>query len=267
MRRADRLFQLVQLLRRSRLVTAQRLASELEVSERTVYRDIRDLTLNGVPIRGEAGVGYALAHGFDLPPLMFTEEELEALVLGTRVVQSHADPELARAADSALAKIEMVLPERLRGAAGAKGLLAPNFHRGANAPHLGALREALRSRRRVRFDYEDKGGARTKRVARPLGLAFWGKVWSMAAWCETRADFRSFRIDRMSQVTLGAQFPEARGKDLAAFIAGAVRAALHVRAAAVVLARVVRPVRDRIRATADAARQAHRHQRRQCEST
>src|ERR687892_129207 len=115
MRRADRLFRLVQLLRRSRLVTAQRLARELEVSERTVYRDIRDLSLSGVPIRGEAGVGYAPAHGVDLPPLMFSEDELEALVLGARVVQGYADPELARAADSVLAKVEMVLPERLRG--------------------------------------------------------------------------------------------------------------------------------------------------------
>src|ERR1700704_2188794 len=105
MRRADRLFQLVQLLRQSRLVTARRIAGELEISERTVYRDIRDLTLSGVPIRGEAGVGYALAHGFDLPPLMFTEEELEALVFGARVVQGWADPALAKAAASVIAKV------------------------------------------------------------------------------------------------------------------------------------------------------------------
>src|SRR5437764_685911 len=177
MRRADRLFQLVQKLRQSRLVTAKRLAQALEVSERTVYRDIRDLTLSGVPIRGEAGVGYALAHGFDLPPLMFTEEELEALVLGARVVQSHADPALGKAADSALAKIEMVLPEKLRGIRGAKGLLAPNFHVAPALSHLGTLREALRSQRRVDFAYEDKAGKRSRRIARPLGLAFWGKVW------------------------------------------------------------------------------------------
>src|ERR1700755_2663654 len=104
MRRADRLFPLVQVLRQSRVVTAQALAERLQVSERTVYRDVRDLTLSGVPIRGEAGVGYALAHGFDLPPLMFTVEEIEALVFGARVVQGYADPALARAADSVLAK-------------------------------------------------------------------------------------------------------------------------------------------------------------------
>lgn len=223
MRRADRLFQLVQLLRQSRLMTAQRIAEALEVSERTVYRDIRDLTLSGVPIRGEAGVGYALAHGFDLPPLMFSEEELEALVLGARVVQSHADPALARAADSALAKIEMVLPEKLRGAAGAKGLLAPTSHPGASAIHLGTLREALRSQRTVRFGYQDKGGASTERVARPLGLAFWGRVWSMAAWCEMRQAFRSFRLDRMVEVTLGTAFEAEKDKDLDAFIAHATR--------------------------------------------
>src|SRR3954469_15065202 len=156
MRRADRLFKLVQLLRRSRLVTAQRIASELEVSERTIYRDVRDLALSGVPIRGEAGVGYALAHGFDLPPLMFTEEEIEALVLGARVVQSYADPELARAADSALGKVEMVLPEKLRSGMRATGLLAPRLGPVPNVSHLGTLRAAIRDSAKVGFHYVDE---------------------------------------------------------------------------------------------------------------
>lgn len=218
MRRADRLFQLVQLLRRSRLVTAQRIASELGVSERTVYRDVRDLTLSGVPIRGEAGVGYALAHGFDLPPLNFNEEEIEALILGARVVQSHADPALAKAADSSLAKIEMVLPEGMRARVGSKALLAPSLHPGRAAPSLGTLREALRSKRVVSFDYVDKQGKGTSRRARPLALAFWGKVWSMASWCEQRQDFRSFRIDRMTNISLGEEFQPEPGRDLDAFI-------------------------------------------------
>jgi predicted DNA-binding transcriptional regulator YafY len=219
MRRADRLFQLVQLLRKSRLVTAQRLATELEVSERTVYRDVRDLTLSGVPIRGEAGVGYALAHGFDLPPLMFSEEELEALVLGARVVQGYADPDLARAADSVLAKVEMVLPDRMRGRIGNSTLLAPTFHPGKHAPNLGALRGAIRDKRKVRFKYVDLSGKESRRTARPLALAFWGKIWSMASWCEMRKDFRSFRLDRMQSVEpLEERFEDEGGKMLDDFI-------------------------------------------------
>jgi predicted DNA-binding transcriptional regulator YafY len=218
MRRADRLFRLVQLLRSSRLVTAGRLAEELEVSERTVYRDVRDLTLSGVPIRGEAGVGYSLGRGFDLPPLMFTEEELEALVLGARVVQGYADRGLARAADSALAKIELVLPDALRGRARNSALMVPTFQRGDRIPQLGVLREALRSKARVQFRYVDGEGKSSKRTVRPLALAFWGKTWSMASWCEWRQDFRSFRVDRMFDVDLGKVFTEEADKNLDAFI-------------------------------------------------
>lgn len=218
MRRADRLFRLVQLLRRSRLVTAQRLARELEVSERTVYRDVRDLSLSGVPIRGEAGVGYALAKGFDLPPLMFDVDEIEALVLGARVVQSWADPALARAADSVLAKVERVLPDRLRARVASRELLAPSLHPGRAAASLGTVREAIRSRRRLRFHYVDRGEGATSRTVRPLGVAFWGKVFSMAAWCELRGDFRSFRLDRMRDVEIEAPFADEPGKTLDDFI-------------------------------------------------
>jgi len=218
MRRADRLFSLVQLLRRSRLVTANRLAQELEVSERTVYRDIRDLTLSGVPIRGEAGVGYALGRGFDLPPLMFTEEELEALLLGVRVVQGYADLALARAADSAMAKVELVLPDPLRARLSSTALMVPTFRRGDRIPQLGILREALREKKLVRFRYTDVEGKQSQRSVRPLALAFWGKTWSMASWCEWRQDFRSFRVDRMIDIELGKLFSEDPNKNLDAFI-------------------------------------------------
>ena len=218
MRRADRLFRLVQLLRKSRLVTAQRLAEELEVSERTVYRDVRDLSLSGVPIRGEAGVGYALAHGFDLPPMTFNEEEIEALVLGARVVQGYADPALARAADSALAKIEMVLPEGTRARVSSTRLLAPRMKPGATAGPLGTVREALRSRRRLQLDYRDEKGSLTKRAVRPLAVAFWGKIWTLAAWCELRDGFRSFRLDRIGASELGLVFEDEPGKSLDDFI-------------------------------------------------
>lgn len=218
MRRADRLFRLVQLLRKSRLVTAQRLAEQLEVSERTVYRDVRDLSLSGVPVRGEAGVGYALAHGFDLPPMTFNEEEIEALVLGARVVQGYADPALARAADAALAKIEMVLPEGTRARVASTRLLAPRFKPGATAGPLGVVREALRSRRRLKLDYRDEKGDVTKRAVRPLAVAFWGKTWTLAAWCELRDGFRSFRLDRIAKADLAAAFQDEPGKSLDDFI-------------------------------------------------
>ena len=219
MRRADRLFRLVQLLRRSRLVTAQRIARELEVSERTVYRDVRDLSLSGVPVRGEAGVGYALAHGFDLPPMTFNEEEIEALVLGARVVQGYADPALARAADAALAKIEMVLPEGTRARVSSTRLLAPRIKPGTTAGPLGVVREALRSRRKLALHYRDEKGDVTKRQVRPLAVAFWGKIWTLASWCELRDGFRSFRLDRIAKADLSLKFEDEPGKSLDDFIA------------------------------------------------
>ena len=218
MRRADRLFRLVQLLRKSRVVTAEALARELEVSERTVYRDVRDLSLSGVPIRGEAGVGYALAHGFDLPPMSFTVDEVEALVLGARVVQGWADPALGRAADSALAKIEMVLPPAMRASVASTKLLAPRLTPGRGAAALGTVREAIRSSRRLRFAYSDEAQRRSVRTVRPLAVAFWGKTWTMASWCELRSDFRSFRIDRLEAVELGDGYTPEAGRTLDDFI-------------------------------------------------
>ena len=218
MRRADRLFRLVQLLRKSRVVTAQRIAEELEVSDRTVYRDVRDLTLSGVPIRGEAGVGYALAHGFDLPPMTFTIDELEALVLGVRVVQGWADPALAKAADSLLAKVEMVLPDQLRPRVVGTKLVAPRMNPGSGIGPLGLVREALRSQRRVKFAYLDEAKKASTREVRPLTLAFWGKTWTLGAWCELRQDFRSFRVDRLQDAELSAPFETEPGKTLDDFI-------------------------------------------------
>lgn len=223
MRRAERLFQLVQLLRSRRSVTAQFLAESLEVSERTVYRDVRDLSLSGVPIRGEAGVGYALGQGFDLPPLMFTEEELEALVLGVRVVQGYADPSLAKAADSVLAKVQLVLPQPLRDGVGRSKLLVPTMRPGRTAPHLGALRLAIREKRTVRIDYADEKQRHTQRTVRPLAVAFWGKIWSLAAWCELRQGFRSFRLDRIATAELTGTFADEPGKTLDDFIDAVTR--------------------------------------------
>ncbi len=219
MRRADRLFDIVQRLRRRRVTTARELAAALAVSERTIYRDIQDLSASGVPILAEAGVGYALAKGFDLPPLMFDEEEIEALVLGARIVQSWADPGLVRAAERALAKVETVLPERLRARLPDATLFAPDFHvPEAHRRHLATLRTAIRERRRVELDYRDGEGRETLRVVQPLGLFFWGASWSVGAWCELRQGFRNFRSDRIGEArALAESFAEIPGRTLADF--------------------------------------------------
>ena len=198
MRRADRLFEIIQHLRRRPTTRARDLAEALEVSERTIYRDISDLMASGVPIEGEAGVGYVLRAGFDLPPLMFREQEIEALVLGARIVELWADNELAEAASHAIAKIEAVIPERLRGFMANTALLAPSMH--FMEPigfDLADLRRAVRSQSKVRFRYTDVLGQGSARTVRPLSLAYFGPVWVLAAWCELREDFRTFRLDRM----------------------------------------------------------------------
>lgn len=217
MRRADRLFRLVQQLRRRRVSTAAQLADALGVSVRTVYRDVRDLSGSGVPVVGEAGVGYALGRGFDVPPLMFTAEELEALVLGARVARAWADPELKAAAEEALGKIEAVLPERLKSAIPDATLFAPDFHvRRALTVHMTTLRRAIREGRKVRLAYADREARPTARTVRPLGLFFWGDAWSLGAWCELRHGFRNFRLDRMSEASLLAEtFRPEPGKTLA----------------------------------------------------
>ena len=221
MRRADRLFALVQELRRRPVTTAAALARELEVSERTVYRDIRDLVGSGVPIEGEAGVGYTLRKGFDLPPLMFTGEEIEALVLGARVVSSWGDAGLAKAASSALARVEAALPEKLKPRLEQTPLFAPGFHvRHDFFSSLSELRAAIDERKKVWMAYTDAEGDQTERVIRPLGLFFWGSWWSIEAWCELRTDFRSFRLDRMRKLkVLEEEYTPEPGKTLDDFFA------------------------------------------------
>jgi len=221
MRRADRLFQIVQLIRGRRLTTAAFLARRLEVSERTVYRDVADLQHQGVPIEGEAGVGYRLGAGFELPPLMFSEGEARALVAATRLAQAWLDPALARDAESALGKILSILPRPTRAAAESLALYAPGFSiEPAIQQHLQTLREATQARQRVRLDYRDAADTPSQRTVRPLGCFFWGKVWTLAAWCESRNAFRSFRIDRIAalQVDADAAFRDEPGKTLADFL-------------------------------------------------
>lgn len=217
MRRADRLFQIVQIIRGRRLTTAAFLAGRLEVSERTVYRDVADLQHQGVPIEGEAGVGYRLGAGFELPPLMFTQDEARALVAAARLAQSWLDAAMAADVESALGKILSVLPPAARAAAEALALYAPPLVLDATTrARLQVLREAVTMRRKLRFTYRDAGDAASRRTVRPLGSFYWGKVWTLAAWCELRRDFRSFRVDRIDDLEVqGERFRDEPGRTLA----------------------------------------------------
>jgi predicted DNA-binding transcriptional regulator YafY len=219
MRRADRLFQIVQLLRGRRIVTAAELAQELEVSLRTIYRDVRDLVASGVPIEGEAGVGYCLPRGFDLPPLMFDEDEIGALVLGARMVQAWGDGTLAKRARSVLSKVETVLPERLRPRLEEVELFVPLRLPEEIRANLESFRRGIERRAKVRFRYTADSGGESHRTVRPLCLSFWGRVWTASAWCELREDFRTFRPDRMRAVeVLDEPFEDEAGKDLTTFM-------------------------------------------------
>ncbi|MDR6427845.1 putative DNA-binding transcriptional regulator YafY [Variovorax paradoxus] len=217
MRRADRLFQLVQIIRGRRLTTAAFLAQRLEVSERTVYRDVADLQHQGVPIEGEAGVGYRLGAGFELPPLMFTQDEASALVAAARLAQSWVDPALARDIETGLGKILSVLPPAARVSAEALALYAPALGLGdALRRRLQTLRQAVQARQKLRLHYRDVSGDASERTVRPLGCFYWGKVWTLSTWCELRNDFRGFRIDRMDAVdVLPERFRDEAGKTLA----------------------------------------------------
>ena len=220
MRRADRLFEIIQHMRRRPTVKARELSESLEVSERTIYRDVRDLITSGVPIEGEAGVGYVLKAGFDLPPLMFKEQEIEALVLGARIVESWADAELAEAASHAISKIEAVIPDALKVYMANTALLAPCAHYMAPISFdLAELRRAVRSRLKVKFRYTDVLRQGSERTVRPLSLAYFGPVWILAAWCELRGDFRTFRLDRIEDFVMTPdQYRQEPGKSLHDFL-------------------------------------------------
>jgi predicted DNA-binding transcriptional regulator YafY len=220
MRRADRLFRIVQYLRGRRLTTAALLAGRLGVSLRTVYRDVRDLSLSGVPIEGEAGVGYRLKAGFDVPPLMFTLNEIEALAIGARMVEAWGGPVLAESARTAIEKIVAALPAERRLAVERTRLYAPGFHVDGKAMHqLEAVRAAIGGRRVLRLDYRDAGGRASAREIWPLALYFWGGAWTIGAWCESRDDFRNFRVDRVSTLeTLARRYPDQPGRRLADFL-------------------------------------------------
>ena len=211
MRRADRLFQIIQVLRRARApVTADAIAVELETSKRTIYRDIADLIGQRVPIRGEAGVGYVLEDGFDLPPLALTPDEIEAAVLGAQWVAVHGDPVLARAAQDLRAKLMASVPERLRPLL-LDPALGPSPYRKpiADPLDLAQVRAAIHAGRKLRLRYGDVGGAVTERIVWPIAIGYLDYARMLVAWCELRRAFRHFRADRVLEAFfMEDRFPE-----------------------------------------------------------
>jgi predicted DNA-binding transcriptional regulator YafY len=211
MRRADRLFQIIQILRRSsRPVTADAIASELETSKRSVYRDIAALVGQRVPVRGEAGIGYVLDSGFDLPPLMLTADELEAAVLGAQWVQGHGDPGLVRAAQDLIAKIAASVPSHLRPLlldASARPMTGWSIP--PDRLDAGLARAWIRSGRKMALCYRDVEERETERIIWPIAIGYLNSARLLVAWCELRGDFRHFRLDRVTDAQfLDQKFPE-----------------------------------------------------------
>jgi predicted DNA-binding transcriptional regulator YafY len=196
MRRADRLFQLMLLLQEGKVRTARYLAEKLEVSDRTIYRDIGDLVGSGIPIDGEAGVGYLLRNEYRLPPLMFNTEELKALALGALMVRAWSDKKLASVTNTAIRKIESVLPEKLKADIHLQDIIVPGFQMTELASlNLGQIREAIGANSKLKIEYRSLKDEVTTRTIWPLLLYFWGNKWTLGAYCEVRSGFRSFRID------------------------------------------------------------------------
>lgn len=222
MRRADRLFDIIQLLRGSRRpLTAAVLASELEVTVRTVYRDVATLQARRVPIEGAPGIGYVLRRGFDLPPLMFTIDEVEAIAVGARLVRRVRDASLQDAAARVLAKVTHVLPEALRDR-----LASPPIYvsEGSAAEPRGidpaAVRFAIREHRKLRITYRDEARNRTTRIVWPLAMAYYTDVTLIGAWCELRKDYRNFRLERIvASKVLDEHFDDANGRMAAEWMA------------------------------------------------
>lgn len=204
MNKAERLFQLVMLLRSRRTaMTAEAIAENMHVSVRTVYRDVQALTLSGVPVSGEPGVGYMIRAGNHLPPLIFTPDELQALIVGSRMVQAFTDQELAQGARSAELKIRSILTEPLQEHAEQQPYRIPILESddGLRGVH-GKLRRACEQRHKIRVLYLDEKQEKTERIVWPLGMIGWTGKWTLLAWCELRRDYRNFRFDRFEALEL-----------------------------------------------------------------
>lgn len=217
MQRAERLLDLIQgLRRRRRPVTAETLASELDVSVRTIYRDIGALIRQGVPVRGEAGIGYVLDAGFDLPPLMLSPDEIEAVLVGMRWLSERADPVLSRAAEDVVSKVAAVLPQHLKPILLDGALFAPAYGRDipVDQVDVAGIRASIRLGRKITVRYRDEAGHETERMVWPIGLTFYDRVRIVIAWCELRQAFRHFRTDRITELALLEDRYPARRADL-----------------------------------------------------
>lgn len=219
-RRTDRLFELIQILRDGRLHRGTDMATRLGVSLRTLYRDMDTLTASGVPVEGERGLGYMMTAPITLPPLNLSLTELEALHLGLAVVAKAADDELKSAAASLSAKVDAVLPEDRAAPAAGWGFAVYPFAEAARGfVHMAALRAAIRSRRKVQITYTAPDGPETERLLRPLQMEYWGRVWTLTSWCELRNDFRVFRVDRIQTLDVSFEtFDEEPGKTLGDYL-------------------------------------------------
>lgn len=216
MRRTDRLFDIIQILRDGKLHRAQDIAEQLEVSVRTIYRDMDTLVASGVPVAGERGVGYMITEAITLPPVSLTVAELEALNLGMAIVAETADPDLKAAATSLADKIDAVLPTQVVAEADAwKFAVYPFADAARGFSHMPTLRAAIRARQKLRLTYTAKDGAMTTRVVRPLHMEYWGRIWTLTAWCELRAAHRVFRVDLIETAeALPELFVDEPGKTL-----------------------------------------------------
>lgn len=220
MRRADRLFRIIQILRRRRTpITANDIADELETSLRTIYRDIAQLLADRVPIRGEAGIGYVLEQGFDMPPLMLTPDEIEAAILGAQWVTGRADAALSRAASDLIAKIGAVVPEHLRPLVMDPALTSPNWYPvQPDTVDMGRMRAAIHAQTKVAVQYRNVKEESTSRVIWPVAVSYFETVRVIVAWCELRQSFRNFRTDRVLDAQfLADRYPTPRVRLLAAW--------------------------------------------------
>ncbi|MBB1387327.1 YafY family transcriptional regulator [Pseudoalteromonas sp. SG45-5] len=220
MHKSERLFQLVNILKSRRFaITANELANKLKISQRTIYRDIQHLQSSGVPVEGEAGTGYLIAD-YDLPPMMFTLEELQALLLGSKMVSAWTDPQLAASAQAAITKINAVLPEKLKQQVEELPYLVPTFsHDKAHQKITLQLRKAITNKTCIEFHYLDVNQQPSHRITDPLGLVYWGAKWTLIAYCQLRSDYREFRLDRIqSIVSLTNTFDTNPQKNLAHYI-------------------------------------------------
>jgi predicted DNA-binding transcriptional regulator YafY len=222
MRRSDRLFDIIQRLRTARgPTTAAALADELEVTVRTVYRDVATLQARRVPIEGAPGIGYLLRRGFDLPPLMFTTEEIEAIAVGARLVARTGDPGLQDAAESVLSKVTVVLPEALRTQLASTPIfVSPSGAPAAEKIDLSVVRQAIRDERKLHIAYADEKGACTERTIWPIAVAYYVQATLIGAWCELRQDYRHFRADRIATLmVLDECYPSDNGRLMAEWLA------------------------------------------------